>query len=56
MPGRPLLSSMPLSEVIKEILRGVPGGPMVKTLLPMQRAWVQSLVGELRSHMPKNKN
>lgn len=24
MPGRPLLSSMPLSEVIKEILRGFP--------------------------------
>ena len=28
-----------------------PGGPMVKTLLSMQRTWVQSLVGELRSHM-----
>ena len=25
---------------------------MVKTLLPMQEPWVQSLVGELRSHMP----
>ena len=28
-----------------------PGGPVVKTLLSMQRTWVQSLVGELRSHM-----
>ena len=28
-----------------------PGGPVVKTVLPMQGAWVQSLVRELRSHM-----
>ena len=28
-----------------------PGGPVVKTVLPMQRTWVPSLVGELRSHM-----
>ena len=26
------------------------GGPVVKTLLPMQGAWVRSLVRELRSH------
>ena len=25
---------------------------MVKTALPLQGAWVQPLVGELRSHMP----
>ena len=30
MPGRPLLSSVPLSEVIKKILREFPGGPMDK--------------------------
>ena len=24
---------------------------MVKTVLPMQRTWVPSLVGELRSHL-----
>lgn len=23
---------------------------MIKTVLPMQQAWVQSLIGELRSH------
>ena len=28
------------------------GGLVVETLLPMQRAWVQSVVGEQRSHMP----
>ena len=27
------------------------GGPVVKTLLPLQGMWVQSLVGELRSFM-----
>ena len=36
-----------------------PGSPMVKTVLPLQGAWVWSLVGELRSHMlcgwPKKK-
>ena len=30
-----------------------PGGPVVKTLLPVQGAPVQFLVGELRSHMPR---
>ena len=28
-----------------------PGSPVVQTALPRQRVWVQSLVGELRSHM-----
>ena len=28
-----------------------PGGPVVESSLPMQWAWVRSLVGELRSHM-----
>ena len=29
-----------------------PGGPVIDSMLPMQGAWVQSLVGELRSHIP----
>ena len=30
-----------------------PDSPVVKTpALPLQEAWVQSLIGELRSHMP----
>ena len=29
------------------------GGPVVKTVLPMHGAKVQSLVEELRSHMPR---
>ena len=29
-----------------------PGGPVVKTALPMQGGRVRSLVGELRSHIP----
>ena len=28
-----------------------PGGPVVKTANPLQRAWVRSLVWELRSSM-----
>ena len=28
-----------------------PSGPVVKTVLPLQGAWVQSLVQELRFHM-----
>ena len=31
--------------------RNFPGGPVVKTLLPLQGVWVRSLVGELRSRM-----
>ena len=33
-----------------------PGGPVVRLCLPMQGLWVRSLVEELRSHMPHNKN
>ena len=29
-----------------------PDGPVVRTSLPLQGAWVQSLVRELRSHRP----
>ena len=32
--------------------RDLPGGPVVMTVFPMQRASVPSLVRELRSHMP----
>ena len=28
------------------------GSPVVKTVIPLQAAWVRSLVVELRSHMP----
>ena len=34
------------------ILWHSPGGPGIKTVLPMWLAWVQSLTGELRSHEP----
>ena len=30
------------------------GSPVIKTLSPMQGAWVRSLVGKLRSHTPHN--
>ena len=29
-----------------------PDGPVVESVLSLQREWVQSLVGELRSRMP----
>ena len=29
------------------------GGPVIKISLPMQAVWVWSLVGELRSHIPR---
>ena len=32
--------------------RDFPGGPVVDSALPMQEAWIQSLVGELKSCMP----
>ena len=32
-------------------IRVFPSGPVVKTVFPVQWAWVQSLVQELRSHM-----
>lgn len=28
------------------------GGPEVKTVIPVQEAWVPFLVGELRAHTP----
>ena len=31
-----------------------PGGPVVKTLLPLQGTWVRSLVGEQRSHKTRD--
>ena len=39
----------------KIVYRDFPGCPMVKTALPPQAAWVQALVGELRSHRPCGK-
>ena len=35
-----------------EVSLGFPGDPVVKTVLPLQGTQVQSLVVELRSHMP----
>ena len=29
-----------------------PGSPVVDSVLPLQGAWVQSLAGELKAHMP----
>ena len=37
---------------LENIFGDFPGSPVVKTTLPTQGPWVQSLVGELRSHMP----
>ena len=34
------------------VQRDFPGGPVAKTVLSVQGAWVPSLVGELRSYMP----
>ena len=38
--------------IVKKLIKDSPGGPVVKTALPVQGAWVQSLVWELRFHMP----
>ena len=43
-----------MSEEIIFISRDFPDDPVVKTPSFQQRAWVQSLVGELRSHMPSS--
>ena len=44
---------MCISKSFKNEKRDFPGGPVVRlSELPMQGAHVQSLVGELRSHMP----
>ena len=45
-----LFKSLSLSLFLKIFLRDLHGGTVVKTLLPMEGAWVLSLVGELRSH------
>ena len=37
-----------------DISLGFPGGPVVKTVLPLQGTQFQSLVVELRSHMPSS--
>ena len=37
-----------------EVSLGFPGGPVVKTMLPLQGTPFQSLVVELRSHMPSS--
>jgi len=42
-----------IPEFLDDNSRGnFPGGPVVKTLFPLQKARVQSLVGQLRSHRP----
>ena len=42
------------TEIQERLLGDFPGGPVVKTLLPLQGTRVRSLVGvELRSHMPR---
>ena len=35
----------------KPVVGDVPGGPVVKTALPIWGAWVRSLIGDLRSYM-----
>lgn len=39
------------AEITKHLTGDIPGGPVVESLLPMQRAWVPFLIGELRPHM-----
>ena len=48
---RPLALSSYLSES-KSNNGDIPDRPVVKTALPLQGAWVQFMVGELRSHRP----
>ena len=48
-----LQGTSPFTWIKTESSRGFPGGPVVKTILPMQGALVWSLVGELRSHIPR---
>ena len=40
--------------VAKNSKRDSPGGPMVKTVFPMEGVRVQTLVKELRSHMSRS--
>lgn len=41
--------------LLKLFLGGFPVSPAIKTVLPVQGAWVRSLLRELRSHMPQDK-
>ena len=43
---------LPYEIKIKSKLGTSPGGPLLKTVLPLQGALAHSLVGELRCHMP----
>ena len=50
-------ANFPVKSLLKLLLKfsvdwDFPDGPVVKTLLPLQGAWVQSLDRELRSHKP----
>ena len=41
------------SATLYRLTLALPGGPVVKTLPSNAGVWVRSLVGELRSHMPR---
>ena len=45
------ITSWNLEPEKKSDFRDFPGGPVVDFRLLLQEAWVQSLVGKLRSHM-----
>ena len=59
MQGASVFVCLPLLQAFKRIqkrhIRDFLGGPVVKTLLPMKGVRVQSLVREIRSHMPHGK-
>ena len=44
-----------LNPFIQNVFRGFSGCPVVKTALPLQRAWVRFLVRKLRSPMSRPK-
>ena len=50
MQGLKIFTS--LVPFIKNYWKEFPGGPVVRTLLSLPRAWVRSLLGELRSCKP----
>ena len=54
IPSFCLCHSLPAS-FARVLMRDFPGGPVVKTMLPLQGGRVQSLVMELRSHKPQGK-
>ena len=39
---------------IKNKVKKLPGGPMVRTLLSLLSTQIHSLIGELKSHKPQN--